>query len=150
VRGHSQRPGQGVAELKRLYHDIPRQLRYSLPITRRYIELLIEQNEETLAEHELRNALKYVWHDELISLYGTLKGEDASRQLLFAEQQLQERPNDPGRLALRLNDLDKAQEYLQTGLRIKGLPELHAEMGKVLLAEGNESRACEHFQLALR
>ena len=156
VRGHGQRPGEGVAELKRLYQDIPRQLRYSLPITRRYIELLIEQHEETLAEHELRNALKYVWHDELISLYGTLKGEDASRQLLFAEQQLQERPNDPqlllllGRLALRLNKLDKAQEYLETGLRIKCLPELHAEMGKVLLAEGDESRACEHFQLALR
>ena len=75
--------------------------------------------------------------------------------MLFAEQQLKERPNDPlllltlGRLALRVNDLEKAREYLQTGLSIKGLAELHAEMGKVMLAEGDETLACEHFQLAL-
>ena len=54
-----------------------------------------------------------------------------------------------GRLALRVNNVEKAREYLQTGLRIKGLPELHAEMGKVMLAEGDETLACEHFQLAL-
>jgi len=156
ARGHGQKPGEAVAELKRLYHDFPRQGRYSLPITRRYIELLMEQQQEALAEHELRNALKYVWHDELIQLYGSLHGEDAGRQLLFAEQQLQERPNDPllllvlGRLARQQNKLEKAREYLQAGLRLKGLPELHAEMGKVLLAEGQESQACEHFQLALR
>ena len=54
-----------------------------------------------------------------------------------------------GRLALRVNDLEKAREYLQTGLSIRGLAELHAEMGKVMLAEGDETLACEHFQLAL-
>ena len=48
-----------------------------------------------------------------------------------------------------MNDLEKAREYLQTGLSIKGLAELHAEMGKVMLAEGDETLACEHFQLAL-
>ncbi|MDK2779198.1 MAG: heme biosynthesis protein HemY [Pseudomonadota bacterium] len=155
AHGHGLKPGDAAAELKRLYHDFPRQARNSLPIVRRYIELLVEDKEEVLAEHELRNALKYVWHDDLIRLYGTLHGEDAGRQLLFAEQQLTERPNDPllllvlGRLARRQNKLDKAREYLQTGLRIKGMPELHAEMGKVLLAEGNESQACEHFRQAL-
>ena len=156
VRSHSSRPGQAVAELKRVYHDLPRQARYSLAIVKRYTELLLEQHEETLAEQELRNALKYVWHDDLIHLYGRLHGEDTGRQLLFAEQQLTERPNDPvlllvlGKLALRLNDLDKAAEYLQTGLRIRNLPALHAEMAHLRLAEGNETLACEHFRLALR
>lgn len=156
ARSHSTQPGQTVQELKRLYNELPRQARYSLPITRRYIELLKDQHDEVLAEQELRNALKHVWHDDLVRLYGALKGEDGNRQLLFAEQQLQERPNDPvlllvlGQLAQRQHKAEKAREYLQTGLRIKGLPELHAEMGKVLLAEGDESRACEHFQSALR
>lgn len=156
ARSHSAKPEHTAEELKRLFHEFPRQARYSLPITRRYIELLQAEHEEVLAEQELRNALKYVWHDELVLLYGSLHGEDQSRQLLFAEQQLKERPNDPvlllvlGQLAHRLNDNDKAREYLQTGLRIKGLPQLHAEMGKVLLAGGDETLACEHFQLALR
>lgn len=98
--------------------------------------------------------LSNVWHDDLICLYGQLRG-DTNHQLLFAEQQLTERPNDPmlllilGRLALRQHDLEKAREFLQTGLKIKGMPELHAEMGKLLMAEGDESMACEHFQLAL-
>ncbi|MCA6063198.1 heme biosynthesis HemY N-terminal domain-containing protein [Thalassolituus marinus] len=156
AHGHAARKDSVTSALKHLYQEIPRNSRYSLAITRRYIELLKEAGEEKLAEQELRNALKYVWHDDLISLYGALNGDDPNRQLLFAEQQLQERPNDPvlllvlGKLARREGDLEKAREYLQTGLRIKGLNELHAEMGQVLLAEGDETLACEHFQLALR
>ena len=156
VHGHGQAPGEAAAELKRLYHDFPRQGRYSFKVTKRYIDLLKEQGEEGLAEQELRNALKYVWHDDLIVLYGSLHGTDTGRQLLFAEQQLQERPNDPylllvlGRLSRRQEHLEKARDYLQTGLRLKGLPELHAEMGKVLMAEDNEKAACEHFRQALR
>ena len=151
VKAHGIR---SVQELKSTFHDLPRHARVSLPIVKRYIELLHEQGEEKLAEQELRNAMPSVWHDELVFLYGRLHG-DTDKQLLFAEQQLTERPNDPvlllvlGRLALRKHDLEKAREFLQTGLKIKGMPELHAEMGKVLLAEGEETQACEHFQLAL-
>lgn len=146
--------GTQVQSLKDIYQQMPRAMRISQPIVKRYTELLLEQGAEKLAEQELRNALSSVWHDDLICLYGRLNG-DTSQQLLFAEQQLTERPNDPmlllilGRLALRQDDLDKAREFLQTGLKIKGMPELHAEMGKLLMAEGNETSACQHFQLAL-
>ncbi|APR65497.1 hypothetical protein CN03_00350 [Thalassolituus oleivorans] len=137
------------------FESIARDTRYTFPVMKRYIDLLLETDQESKAEEALRTGLKYVWHDELIEIYGRLKSTDANKQLLFAEQQVQERPNDPvlllvlGRLALRVNNIEKAREYLQTGLRIKGLPELHAEMGKVMLAEGDETLACEHFQLAL-
>lgn len=151
IRGHGI---NAIPELKNAFHEIPRSSRNSLPIVKRYIELLHEQGEEKLAESELRAALLHVWHDDLVLWYGRLHG-DTERQLLFAEQQLTERTNDPvlllvlGRLALRQHNVEKAKEYLQTGLKIKGMPEMHAEMGKVLLAEGNETLACEHFQLAL-
>ncbi|MEQ3633567.1 heme biosynthesis HemY N-terminal domain-containing protein [Thalassolituus sp.] len=137
------------------FESIARDTRYTFPVMKRYIDLLLETDQASKAEEALRTGLKYVWHDELIEIYGRLKSTDANKQLLFAEQQVQERPNDPvlllvlGRLALRVNNIEKAREYLQTGLRIKGLPELHAEMGKVMLAEGDETLACEHFQLAL-
>jgi len=151
VRGHGIRT---VQELKDTYQEMPRAVRLSYAIVKRYIELLMEQGEEKLAEQELRNALPSVWHDDLICQYGKLRG-DTNQQLLFVQRQLTERPNDPvlllsaGRLALRNNDLEKAREFLQTGLRINGMAELHAEMGRLLLAEGEESLACEHFQLAL-
>ncbi|UTW48244.1 heme biosynthesis HemY N-terminal domain-containing protein [Bacterioplanoides sp. SCSIO 12839] len=146
--------GNQVQSLKDIYSNMPRSARVSQPVVKRYTELLLEQGEERLAEQELRNALSSVWHDDLICLYGRLNG-DINKQLLFAEQQLTERPNDPmlllilGRLALRQENFAKAREFLQTGLRIKGMPELHAEMGKLLMAEGDQVAACEHFQLAL-
>ena len=145
----------GGASLGTTFDGLSREVRYTHDVMQSYIDLLLETEQEEKAEEALREGLKHVWHEELVELFGRLKGKDAGKQLLFAEQQLKERPNDPyllltlGRLALRVNDLEKAREYLQTGLTIKGLPELHAEMGKVMLAEGDETLACEHFQLAL-
>ena len=144
--------GQGLTAT---FDGLGRDVRYTSDVMKSYVDLLLETEQEEKAEEALREGLKYVWHDELVEIYGRLKGKDANKQLLFAEQQLKERPNDPlllltlGRLALRVNDLEKAREYLQTGLSIRGLAELHAEMGKVMLAEGDETLACEHFQLAL-
>ena len=144
--------GQGLTAT---FDGLGRDVRYTSDVMKSYVDLLLETEQEEKAEEALREGLKHVWHDELVEIFGRLKGKDASKQLLFAEQQLKERPNDPlllltlGRLALRVNDLEKAREYLQTGLSIRGLAELHAEMGKVMLAEGDETLACEHFQLAL-
>lgn len=152
---YSQSGSDCAAELKKAYNNLSRAGRYKSDIAKRYIELLIKLDAEKTAEQELRSILKNVWHDDLIRLYGKIKGEDGSRQLLFAEQQLSERPNDPvllwvlGELALRQNNLEKATSYLQTGLSIRNLPELHTSMARVRLAEGNEAQACEHFQLAL-
>ncbi len=149
------RHANGGRGLTATFDSLSRDVRYTADVIKSYVDLLLETEQEEKAEEALRDGMKNVWHDELIEIFGRLKGKDASKQLLFAEQQLKERPNDPlllltlGRLALRVNNLEKAREYLQTGLSIKGLPELHAEMGKVMLAEGDETLACEHFQLAL-
>ena len=149
------RHANGGRGLTATFDSLSRDVRYTADVIKSYVDLLLETEQEEMAEEALRDGMKNVWHDELIEIFGRLKGKDASKQLLFAEQQLKERPNDPlllltlGRLALRVNNLEKAREYLQTGLSIKGLPELHAEMGKVMLAEGDETLACEHFQLAL-
>lgn len=149
------RHANGGRGLSTTFDNLSREVRFSVEIMKSYVDLLIETDQEEKAEAVLREGLPNVWHDDLIQIFGRLKGKDASKQLLFAEQQLKERPNDPlllltlGRLALRVGNLDKAREYLQTGLSIKGLPDLHAEMGKVMLAEGDEAIACEHFQLAL-
>ena len=91
----------------------------------------------------------------MIDLYGRIKGDDFERQLLFAEQQLQERTNDPmlllalGRIANRNGDKEKAQEYLEAAARIRALPEVHTELGNLLTQQGAFESACEHFNKAL-
>jgi len=146
----------GQAELiKEIYDDAPRAVRLSVEVLRCYIDLLLQLQQPGKAEQALRTALPSVWHDDLICLYGRIKGDDLQRQLLFAEQQLQERTNDPmlllalGRIANRMSDKDKAQEYLEAAAKIKALPDVHTELGNLLTQQGEFESACEHFNKAL-
>ncbi len=146
----------GQAELiKEIYDDAPRAVRLSVDVLSYYVDLLISLNQPGKAEQALRESLPSVWHDNLICAYGRVKGNDLQRQLLFAEQQLQERTNDPmlllalGRIANRMGNAEKAQEYLEAASKIKALPEVHAELGDLLTQQGEFERACEHFNKAL-
>lgn len=144
-----------AAQLKEIYNDAPRSVRLSVEVLRCYIELLIQLQQPGEAEQALRSALPSVWHDDLVNIYGRLKGDDLQQQLIFAEQQLQERTNDPvlllalGRIANRLGKEEKAQEYLEAASKIKALPEVHSELGYLLTKQGAFESACEHFNKAL-
>jgi HemY protein len=155
-KGYSAIVSEGqAAAITEIYDDAPKNVRSSVDVLRCYIGLLITLNQPTKAEHVLRSALPSVWHDDLISLYGKLDAADAQRQLLFAEKQLQERTNDPilllalGRIAKRVGNLDKAQEYFEAAAKIKALPEVHTELGNLLAQQGAFEGACQHFSKAL-
>ena len=146
----------GQADLiKEIYEDAPRNVRSSVDVLRCYVDLLLDLKQSGSAEQALRTTLPSVWHDDLIGQYGRIKGDDLHQQLLFAEQQLQERTNDPmlllalGRIANRVGDRDKAQEYLEAASQIKSLPEVHTELGNLLTQQGEFESACQHFNKAL-
>ena len=144
-----------AAPLQEIYDDAPRAVRLSVNVLRCYVELLLQLKQPSKAEHALRTALTSVWHNDLIDLYGQVDAADTERQLLFAEQQLQERTNDPvlllalGRIANRANKEHKAKEYLEAASRIKALPDVHAELGHLLTKQGQFEKACEHFNKAI-
>ena len=149
---------RGIAQadqIKSAYEEAPRPVRFSSDVLKCYVSLLMELEKEAQVEQALRLSLGSVWHDDLIQIYGRVKGEDQQKQLLFAEQQLQERPNDPmlllalGRIANRLGDHEKAQEYLQAASKIKSLPDVHTELGNLLTQQGEFELACEQFNKAL-
>jgi len=153
-----QRAARGIDQtdqIKTIYDEAPRPVRFTSTVLQTYVELLLEQNNEVLAEQVLRTSLSSVWHDDLIAIYGRIKGADQQKQLLFAEQQLQERPNDPvlllalGRIANRLGDHEKAEEYLLAATKIKALPEVHTELGNLFTQQGDFETACDHFNKAL-
>jgi len=156
AKSQSSAASAGQANLiKEIYDDAPRGVRLSVDVLTCYVELLLSLKQPGKAEQALRTALPSVWHDKLICLYGRVKGDDLQRQLLFAEKQLQERTNDPmlllalGRIASRMSDKDKAQEYLEAATKIKALPEVHTELGNLLTQQGEFESACEHFNKAL-
>ena len=141
--------------LKDEYRKVPRTCRFRLPILLSYATLLHQRGADEAAESALREGMKHTWHDDLITLYGNLNVA-AENQAVFAANQLQARPNDPvlllalARISLRQEQQDKAKEYLDTALAQANMPELHAEMGRVLVASGDSEKACEHFEAALK
>ena len=114
-----------------------------------FVRHLIRLNAHKQAESLLRHLLLQNWQSDWVRLYGWVKGQDEQKQLLFAEDQLKERPNDSvllltlGRLSLRNELWAKAQEYLQASLAIKEDGETRGELGRLYLAQGDSEKALE-------
>lgn len=92
----------------------------------------------------MRKVLRNHWSDELINLYGRIKGHQPEEQLLIAEQWLKDRPNNAelllalGRLSLRNELWGKAKEYFQTSLHLRRSRETLAELSRLNAHMGEE------------
>lgn len=139
------------ADLKRIFEGAPREIRLTKSVVEKYARLLINIGSEQSAEQALSDALSSTWHDDLVRIYGEVSGRDINTQLLFAEQKLQERPNDfelliaLGRIANRANQPEKAEEYLRMAEKVHGSRTVNAELGKLLAQQGRHEEACEYF-----
>ncbi|NMT63242.1 heme biosynthesis HemY N-terminal domain-containing protein [Marinobacter orientalis] len=123
--------------LTRLWDELPGFLRRDEHTIREYARLLARLGDEAQAETLLRKVLRNHWGDDLINLYGRVKGQKPDEQLLIAEQWLKDRPNNPelllalGRLSLRNELWGKAREYFETSLRLRRSRETMAELGRL-------------------
>ena len=123
--------------LTRLWDELPGVLRRDEHTIREYARLLAALGDEAQAETLLRKVLRNHWSDELINLYGRLKGHKPDEQLLIAEQWLKDRPNNAelllalGRLSLRNELWGKAREYFETSLRLRRSRETLAELSRL-------------------
>ncbi len=127
-RQQKQDPEASLEPLTRLWDELPGFLRRDEYTIRDYARLLAGLGDEAQAETLLRKVLRNHWGDELINLYGRVKGQKPDEQLLVAEQWLKDRPNNAelllalGRLSLRNELWGKAREYFETSLRLKPQP----------------------------
>jgi len=139
--------GAGSASLEpltRLWDELPGVLRRDEHTIREYARLLAALGDEAQSETLLRKVLRNHWSDELINLYGRVKGNKADEQLLVAEQWLKDRPNNPelllalGRLSLRNELWGKAREYFETSLKLRRSRETLAELSRLNAHMGEE------------
>lgn len=100
-------------------------------------------------------ALDRDWHEELVDLYGEVRGSRPERQIEQAEKWLHSHPRD-AHLLLALVQLcsveqlwGKAQSYLEASLAIAPSTEAHMRMAELKTHSGQPSEACEHYQKAL-
>ena len=122
-----------------LWKKLPKNLRFDTSIIKIYAEQLIRIKHEPECEALLRKLLAQHWHDELISLYGTVKGNAPSEQLITAENWLKERPQNAallislGRLSLRNKRWNKALEYFEASNNLQNSLESQAEICRLTL-----------------
>lgn len=103
----------------------------------------------------LEAALESDWHEELVALYGEVRGSSATRQIEQAEKWLHAHPRD-AQLLLTLAQLcsaqelwGKAQSYLEASLAIAPTAEGHIRMAELKAHSGQPTDACEHYRKAL-
>ena len=103
----------------------------------------------------LEAALNREWHEELVELYGELRGSSPTRQIEQAEKWLRTHPRD-AQLLLTLAHLcsvqqlwGKAQSYLEASLAIAASAEGHIRMAEFKTQSGQPAEACQHYQKAL-
>lgn len=143
-RQRQQDPAASLAPLTRVWDELPKSLRRDDNIVRDYARLLARLGDEAQAETLIRKILQDNWSDELVNLYGRIKGQDIGEQLLVAEQWLKDRPNNPelllalGRLSLRNELWGKAREYFNTSLKLRRSRETLAELSRLNASMGHE------------
>jgi len=114
--------------------------------------------DETLAEGEplLRSALKRHRSDDLLRMYGLIKGPDPARQLIQAESFLVGHGQDAtalltaGRLCLRNGLWGKARSYLEASINAQPNAEALIELGTLLDKMGDRETALSCYREALR
>lgn len=133
-----------LAPLTQLWDELPGFLRRDDDTVREYTRLLAELGDEARAEALLRKVLRDHWSDELVNLYGRVKGAKPDEQLTLAERWLADRPDNPelllalGRLSLRNELWGKAREYFEASLRLKHSHETLAELSRLNVHMGED------------
>lgn len=136
-RNQKDDPEASLEPLTRLWDELPGSLRRDEFTIRDYARLLADLGDEAQTETLLRKVLRNHWSDELINLYGRVKGLKPDEQLLMAEQWLKDRPNNAelllalGRLSLRNELWGKAREYFETSLKLRRSRETLAELSRL-------------------
>ena len=144
-----------LAELEKTWQKLPKAATRDSEVVACYARELIAAGDEAQAEKIIRAQLKRDWNKSLVSLYGTVKGEDASKQLIYAEGWLQERNNDAalllclGRLSLRNSLWGKAREYFENSRKLENSSEACAELGRLLAHLGEHEKSNDYFEQGL-
>jgi HemY protein len=141
--------------LKDAWHQVPKKFHTEASIVKIYAESLMMAGAGEDAERVITDMLRKNWDDGLVLVYGRISGSDAEKQLLWCENWLKERPNNPmllltmGRLCLHNKEWDRAKSYFEASLRSRKTAQAYGELGRLLSHLGDHQASNQNFQLGL-
>jgi HemY protein len=125
------------------------------PLAHAFIEHLMQLGADEIAEQQLRRILPFHFTPELVNLYGWIKSSKPKLQLLFAQDQLKQRPNDAGlllalgRISMRNEQFPQAQDYFEASLAQQNNAEIRCELSRLYLAKHEDEKALEMLRQGL-
>jgi HemY protein len=137
------------------WKKIPGDYRIDAFVVRAAARAFMQRGGHDAALDVLEAALNREWHEDLVALYGEVRGSKPTRQIEQAEKWLHAQPRD-AKLLLTLAQLcavqelwGKAQSYLEASLAISPSTEGHVRMAELKAQSGQTGEACRHYQKAL-
>ncbi len=157
---HSRLLKQAAAEndaeaVRNCWRNAPEHIK-SLPgIANIYFAAMISLNAgaEIISAVELQ--LSRHWDYTTLLLYADIDSGDLRQHLLAAEKWLAVYPNDAvlqrvlGKLALKLQETEKAKQYLFKSIHLDPSVEAYQLIGEALITQGDKETACDYFVRAL-
>lgn len=120
-----------------------------------YAKALMNNYQDQEAESLVRKTLASSWCQPLVNVYGRLQLKEIRGQLRVAESWLKEHDTDPvllltlGRLMVRLEQWDQANDYFQRSLRLDKQLETTMELANLMDKRGNHKASAEFYRQGL-
>lgn len=137
------------------WKKIPADFKADSWVARAAVRAFMQRGGHDTALDILESALNREWNEDLVAIYGELRGSNSTRQIEQAEKWLRAQPRD-AQLLLTLAQLcsvqqlwGKAQSYLEASLAIAASAEGHIRMAELKTQSGQPGEACQHYQKAL-
>ncbi|MFP5409885.1 MAG: heme biosynthesis HemY N-terminal domain-containing protein [Gammaproteobacteria bacterium] len=137
------------------WKKIPAEFKHDPWVARAAARAFMQRGGDDTALGILETALAHDWHEDLVALYGAVRGSSPTRQIEQAEKWLHAHPRD-AQLLLALAQLcsvqqlwGKAQSYLEASLAIAPSADGHIRMAELKTQSGQPGEACQHYQKAL-
>jgi HemY protein len=137
------------------WKKLPADFKVDAQVARAAAEAFMQKGGHDTALGVLEAALAHEWREDLLQLYGRVRGSSATRQIEQAEKWLHAQPRD-AQLLLTLAELcsvqelwGKAQSYLEASLAVAPSTEALIRLAELKEKTGLISEACANYRKAL-
>jgi HemY protein len=137
------------------WEGIPDHIKIMPGIANIYFAAMISVGAGLGVEKAMSKQLSKHWDETLLILFSSLEVDDRAKQLQATEQWLVVYPGDAvllrvlGKLALKAEQMEKAEQYLLKSSNIEASVDAYQLLGEVLFAKGDKDKACDYFKRAL-
>ncbi len=144
-----------VQVIQESWNNVPDHIKTLSGIANIYFAAMINAGASAEIELAITNQLGRHWDDTTLMLYANIDIGDPAKQLQEAEKWLAVYPNDAllqrilGKLALKAQQIEKAEQYLLKSLHLESSVEAYQLLGEVLFNKGDKDQACAYFIQAL-